>query len=85
MKLLSCEIVNSGLCGPLLLLSVERGGSGAQGTRGGSGAPALSSKHMKRDDHKNSGYKPQPYTTIIPSFVSLRLYLHIKKIVSNII
>ena len=34
--------------------------------------------YMKRDGHKNSVYKPQPYTTIIPSFVSLRLYL-IKK------
>ena len=29
---------------------------------------------MKRDDRKNLGYKPQPYTTIIPSFVSLCQY-----------
>ena len=60
-----------------LRCSFERGGNGARGTRGGSGAPALSSIYMKRDDRKNSGYKPQPYTNIIPSFVSLRLYLHI--------
>ena len=45
--------------------------SGGRGTRGGSGAPALSSiyMYMKRDDRKNSGYKPQPYTTIIPSWI----------------
>ena len=60
--------------------SVERGG--ARGTLGGSGAPALSSIYMKRDDRKKWNHaiaKPQPYTTIIPSFVSLRFYLHIKK------
>ena len=60
-------------------ISVGRGGSGAPGTWGGSSAPPLSCIYMKREDHQKSGIKPQPYTTIIPNFVGLRLNLHIKK------
>ena len=29
---------------------------------------------MKRDDRKNSGYKPQPYTTIIPNLIVRQMY-----------